>query len=60
MRKRLVFDPTSGNLDIQGSANQGHESGGEVDGHVLVHRHVHQDESLMAADGIPVRDTQGR
>ncbi len=34
---------TSGYLDLQGGADEGHEGGGEVDGHVLVHRHVHQD-----------------
>lgn len=53
--KSLICDPTSGDLDIQGSANQGHEGGGEMDGHVLVHRHVHQDKSLIAAERIPVR-----
>lgn len=56
---RLVFGLTSGDLHIQGSANQSHESGGEVDGHVLVHWHVHQDKSLMVADRIPVRNNQG-
>lgn len=54
----MICDLTSGDLDIQGSANQGHEGGGEMDGHVLVHRHVHQDEPLMAAERTPVRDSQ--
>lgn len=27
-----------------------------MDGHVLVHRHVHQDQSLVAAKRTPVRD----
>lgn len=39
----LTFSLTSGYLDLQGSADKGHEGGGEVDGHVIVHRHVHQD-----------------
>lgn len=43
---------TSGYLDLQGGADEGHEGGGKVDGHVLVHRHVHQDESLMAAERV--------
>lgn len=39
----LIFLLTSGYLDLQGRADEGHEGGGEVDGHVIVHRHVHQD-----------------
>lgn len=50
--KAVVFGPTSGYLDLQGGADEGHEGGGEVDGHVVVHGHVHQDESLMAAEKV--------
>lgn len=48
--KVLISGLTSLYLDLQGGADEGHEGGGEVDGHVIVYRHVHQDESLMAAD----------
>lgn len=34
---------TSGYLNLQGGADEGHEGGGEVNGHVIVHGHVHQD-----------------
>lgn len=39
----LTFGLTSGYLDLKGSADKGHEGGGEVDGHLIVHRHVHED-----------------
>ena len=39
--KVLIFVLTSGYFDLQSSADEGHEGGGEVDGHVIVHRHVH-------------------
>lgn len=41
---------TSGYLDLKGGAYKGHEGGGEVHRHVVVHRHVHEDESLVAAE----------
>lgn len=55
--KVLSFSLTSGYLDLQGGADESHEGGGEVNGHVVVHRHVHQDESLMAAGRESQSDT---
>lgn len=37
---------TSGYFDVQSCADERHQGGGEVDGHVLVHRHVHQHQPL--------------
>ena len=44
----LMFLLTSGYLYLQGRADEGHEGGGEVDRHVIVHRHVHQHQPLRA------------
>lgn len=37
---------TSSDFDVQSRADERHQSGGEVDGHVLIHRHVHQHQPL--------------
>lgn len=50
---------TSGYLHLQSGANESHERGGEVDGHVVVHRHVHQDQPLVAAVEALVSDKPG-
>lgn len=48
----FTFSLTSSYLDLQRSADEGHKGGGKVDRHVLIHRHVHQDKSLMAVESV--------
>lgn len=42
---------TSRYLDVQSCADERHQGGGEVDAHVLVHRHVHQHQPLTDNEG---------
>lgn len=37
---------TSSYFDVQSCADEWHQGGGEVDRHVLIHRHVHQHQPL--------------
>lgn len=43
---------TSRYLDLEGGADQRHEGGCEVDAHVVIHRHVHQYQSLMIRNNV--------
>lgn len=41
---------TFGDLDVQSSADQSHQGGGEVHCHVLSDRHIHQDQPLWGRE----------